>query len=490
MADNIVLNIGSGGATLATDEAGTPAKHYQKVKLVDGTADSEAAIPGDATNGLDVDVTRLPALPAGTNNIGDVDVLTLPALPAGTNNIGDVDVLTLPALPAGTNNIGDVDVLTLPGSLAGKAEDSVAGDADAGLPVLGVRNDAAATKTSADGDYGMLALDPAGRVGIADLGGSVTVDVGTALPSGTNNIGDVDVLTLPALPAGTNNIGDVDVVSVVPGTGATSLGKAVDSASGATDTGVAPLAIRDDALAALTPLEGDYVALRTDANGALWTHDDALDAALAGSELQVDVVAALPAGTNNIGDVDVLTLPALPAGTNNIGDVDVASFAAGAITEVQGDVAHDAAAAGNPVLIGARANANEPAAVADADATHLWADLLGRLVVLTGHPSPEPPVTANGSAAGLSVIAAPGVGVSIYVCKGSMHNRAATETVVSLREGAAGTIRFTANLAPDGGGSLFDFGSRGWKLPANTALIADIGQASVDINITDYYLAP
>lgn len=39
----------------------------------------------------------------------------------------------------------------------------------------------------------------------------------------------------------------------------------------------------------------------------------------------VDVVTlpSLPAGTNNIGDVDVLSLPALPAGTNNIGDVDV-----------------------------------------------------------------------------------------------------------------------------------------------------------------------
>jgi len=31
--------------------------------------------------------------------------------------------------------------------------------------------------------------------------------------------------------------------------------------------------------------------------------------------------AALPAGTNNIGDVDVLSLPALPAGTNTIGFV-------------------------------------------------------------------------------------------------------------------------------------------------------------------------
>lgn len=38
-----------------------------------------ALIGGDATNGLDVDVVRLPALVAGTANIGDVDVLTVPA---------------------------------------------------------------------------------------------------------------------------------------------------------------------------------------------------------------------------------------------------------------------------------------------------------------------------------------------------------------------------------------------------------------------------
>ncbi len=86
---------------------------------------------------------------------------------------------------------------------------------------------------------------------VSDAGGSLTVDVGTALPAGTNNIGDVDVL------------------SVIPGTAATSLGKAIDTAAGATDTGVAVLAIRDDALAALTPAEGDWVPLRTNSTGAL-----------------------------------------------------------------------------------------------------------------------------------------------------------------------------------------------------------------------------
>jgi hypothetical protein len=132
-------------------------------------------IGGDVTNGLDVDVNRLPALPAGTNNIGDVDVVTLPSIPAGTNNIGDVDILTIaagdnnignvdivtmPALPAGTNNIGDVDVLTLPGvgGLAAHASPAsgnpvyVAGRASAVIPTdVGADGDAAAMWTNRNG---------------------------------------------------------------------------------------------------------------------------------------------------------------------------------------------------------------------------------------------------------------------------------------------------------------------------------------------------
>lgn len=48
--------------------------------------------------------------------------------------------------------------------------------------------------------------------------GAVTIS--TALPAGNNNIGDVDVASLPSLPAGSNNIGDVDVVSSALPTGA------------------------------------------------------------------------------------------------------------------------------------------------------------------------------------------------------------------------------------------------------------------------------
>lgn len=57
MADNVAITAGS-GTNIATDQL-AGGEHVQKVKLLDGTADSSTAIGGDATFGLDVDVTRV-----------------------------------------------------------------------------------------------------------------------------------------------------------------------------------------------------------------------------------------------------------------------------------------------------------------------------------------------------------------------------------------------------------------------------------------------
>lgn len=189
------------------------------------------------------------------------------------------------------------------------------------------------------------------------------------------------------------------------------------------------------------------------------------------------VQATLQAGTNGIGK--------LTANSGvDIGDVDVTSLPGSA---------HDSPIAGNPVRMAARANANEPAAVsADDDTVDLWADRHGRQVVLTGHANPEPPVTVNATASGnTTVIAAPGASVSLYICKASVHNRASSNRVVALSDGAAGTTRWKAELAAEGGGSMIDFGSRGWKLTANTLLNVNLDAAGdVDVNITEYYIAP
>ena len=223
-----------------------------------------------------------------------------------------------------------------------------------------------AIKTDSTGE---IAVDVS-SIGTVTVTGTVAVSaISSALPAGTNNIGDVDIAS--ALPAGTNSIGtvilgagtaaigklvandgvdigDVDVTSIVPGTGATNLGKAIQSAQGTTDTGVPALVVRNDTLADLSGADGDYAPLQVNASGALYTaiHSSALPTgaateakqdviettlnsiegdtsslagAVSGTEVQVDVVASLPAGTNNIGDVDIAS--ALPAGTNSIGTV-------------------------------------------------------------------------------------------------------------------------------------------------------------------------
>lgn len=178
-------------------------------------------------------------------------------------------------MTAATVTVSNVIGPVIPGvgaTALGKAVDAAPGVTDTGVAALALRDDALAALTPADGDYTHLRVTASGAMWVAHAG---------------------------SLPAGTNNIGDVDVLSVVPGTGATSLGKARDGASAGTDTGVALLGIRDDALGTITPAEGDYEPLKLTASGALW----------------VQLIGALPAGTAHLGqlggesDVASITLP-------------------------------------------------------------------------------------------------------------------------------------------------------------------------------------
>ncbi len=183
-----------------------------------------------------------------------------------------VDVVA--ALPSGSNTIGEVTIGTATSAATdlGSAIDSVAGAADVGVASLVVRDDALTTLTPVDGDFTYLRVSSTGALHVTGGGGGTQFNV--------------------------------------------------DGALGATPEGTLTLAKRDDTLGGLTPAEGDAVELRVDANGALWTHDDVLDVALAGSELQVDIVASLPAGTNAIGKL-------APNTGVDIGDVDVTSIVPG-----------------------------------------------------------------------------------------------------------------------------------------------------------------
>jgi hypothetical protein len=121
-----------------------------------------------------------------------------------------------------------------------------------------------------------------------------------------------------ALPAGTNAIGKLSANSGVD------IGD-VDVTSCALPTGASTAANQSTIIGHIDGVETLLGTIDAD-TGNIATAVQLIDNAISGTEMQVDVVASLPAGTNNIGDVDIAS--AIPAGTNNIGDVDVLTLPA------------------------------------------------------------------------------------------------------------------------------------------------------------------
>jgi hypothetical protein len=209
-------------------------------------------------------------------------------------------------------------------------------------------------------------------------GNGLRVQLGVALPDGSANIGDVDVLTVPADPFGTTAdaasatgsmsaklrqiaaIG-IPITAIVPGTSATNLGKARGDAAGATDTGVAPMAVRKDAIGDLAGADGDYAPPQMDASGRVRTVSALADADGTVVGLPPDLVvtvtptldtAAFADGDEMVGSaVEVANAAAGTGRTGRIvratllddraapGDVDVHVFT-GSVTPAAANAAH------------------------------------------------------------------------------------------------------------------------------------------------------
>jgi len=155
ITDNITIPAtGTGTATplVATDEiqvSGTATlAHVQFVKLVDGTLNGTGAIGGDAANGLDVDVTRIPGQ---------------------------------------------------------YVEDGIPAGGDIGLSVLAVRRDTPASSAGTDGDWATPGLDSLGRMWVAPnprILTAITPTIDTALYATGDRLGSVMTFTGAALANG------------------------------------------------------------------------------------------------------------------------------------------------------------------------------------------------------------------------------------------------------------------------------------------------
>ena len=264
-----------------------------------------------------VSVTGNVGLNAGVAGIGfaTVNVVNQPALVASSAFIGLVTVAnTVPVTGTfwqATQPVSGTVAATQSGTWdevgINDSGNSITVD-NAQLSVVGTGTEAAAMRVT-------IASDSTGVLSVDDNGGVLTVD-GTV----TADLGATDNAVLDAIAASTAAIETAveGTLTVTGGGGGTEYTEDVATANPI--VGTATMIERDDVLSAVTPIEGDNIGLRGTAEGALWTQDfnsdailadttaiktavEALDNAISGSEMQVDVVSsALPTGASTLAE--------------------------------------------------------------------------------------------------------------------------------------------------------------------------------------------
>jgi hypothetical protein len=259
VADDVVLNVGAGGDTLAADDiAGVK---FQRVKLViganntnDGDVASGNPLPiSDAAGSLTVDGSVTVTQGTGSNLHTVIDSGTVSTI---TNVVHVDDNAGNLSIDDGGNSITVDGTVGVSGTVTVDSELTTA-DLDTGAgtdtrAVVGV-------VVAASG--GAVALS--GNSGNKD-GGTVRVVLATDQPALTNKL-----LVTP--DAVTHDVGTI-TTAVVAGTGATHLGKAEDAAHTTGDVGVMALAVRASAPTERSagPTDGDYEPLGVNEVGALW----------------------------------------------------------------------------------------------------------------------------------------------------------------------------------------------------------------------------
>lgn len=367
-----------------------------------------------------------------------------------------------------------------------------------------------------------IASDSTGVLSVDDNGGSLTVD-GTVAVTG--------VATLTEQQTQTTALQLIDDIVYVDDTATHS-------------TGVSKGAL---IMAAATPTDATVSA--NDIGAVGMTTD---------RKLHVAVMDQLPAGTSNIGDIDVLTIggqtPAfgtgvgasnvlrttlatddtvtvdnggtfsvqvssIAAGNNNIGDVDVASLPVAFNTGTRsattqrvtvatddlvpvsmatntpvGNVAHDGGDSGAPIKIGYKAESSPKGItlVADGDRTDGYADLDGIQIVKLNTSGADLLTDAISNTDGASTASAVFTAVAStknYITTISVFrtDAGATPAYVDFRSGTAGSVLWRMPLPPNGG-SVIASAVPFFATAANTALAYDTSAAlsTVYISVSGY----
>lgn len=279
MADNLTLNSGSGGATLSTDEVtrATVTQHVQYVKLMNGTDAAIDVIPGDATNGLLVNL--------GSNNdvtvTGTVTVdgsgVTQPVSDAGGSLT--VDNSSLSVVGGGAEATAmrvtlandSTGVLSVDDNGSTLSIDDGAGSItvdNAALSVTGGGVEASALRVT-------LANDSTGVLSVDDNGGSLTVDgtVTANAGSGSFTVAQATASNLNATVVGTGTFAVQATLQASTNTTEVVGDAAHDAAVAGNPVRIAGRALTSDYTSVAT---GDTADLITTVGGKLIVHPYAL----------------------------------------------------------------------------------------------------------------------------------------------------------------------------------------------------------------------
>jgi hypothetical protein len=206
---------GASQATIDTTGLATSARQDTQITslqlLDDAVSTTGSAVPAKGFQVTGTDGTNARALKTDANGELQIDVLTLPSVTVGSS-----------ALPTGASTLAEQQTQSTALSAIQTAvqiiDDWDETDRAKVNPIVG--------QAGVQGGSGAVSANTQRVVLATDV----------ALPSGTNNIGDVDVLSLPSIPAGTNNIGDVDVLTLPAIPAGTNLIGYVATASGSGST--------------------------------------------------------------------------------------------------------------------------------------------------------------------------------------------------------------------------------------------------------------
>jgi hypothetical protein len=430
MADNVSITSGSGTVIATDDVLGV---NYQQVKLVDGTLDSTTVIA--AGGGVEAGALRV-TIASDSTGVVSVD-----------DNGASLTVDGTVTANAGTGNF------TVTQATAANLNATVTGFTSAGAAAFTKLTDGLTTAGLAGTSLSIAGFASAGTAAFARITDGVT----SAGLAGTSQVvtgfASAGTAAFARITDGVTSAGLAGTSQVVTGFASAGTAAFAKITDGLTTAG----------LAGTSQVVTGFASAGTAAYARIT--DGVTSAGLAGTS---QVVTGFTTTTN-------FAYVRLTDGTN------VASVGANGGVEITGGTIHGTTDLGNPIKLGAKAEASVTSSpnVNDGYRTDIYADLDGVLLtkplVPYGDILSQRTFDSTGTSIALTTFGA-SAGLRNYLTQITVYNSSTTNGYIDFRDGTTGTVIYTVPL-PALGGANINFTLPLRQPTASQALCYDVSSA-------------